>query len=296
MSERAWPRHLTPTELQRLLERHELAPRRAAGQNFVVDPNTIDRIVAAADLQPGDRVLEVGPGLGSLTGALLDAVTHVTAVEVDAGFVEVLRERFAAAEHLTLVHADVLETDLAALLGDRPARLVANLPYNLATAIVLEALAVPAVADAFVMVQREVGQRWAAGPEDALYGGVSVKMAVAAEVEVAFAVPRTVFMPVPNVDSVMVRLRRRPDAPGVRERQRIRSLVDTAFAHRRKTLRNNLRRRWPEPTVDAALRAAGLDASVRAEALVPGAFVELATALAAAREDGPDAGSGAGPP
>ncbi len=268
---------LTPTDVRDLLGRHGLAPRKSDGQNFLVDPNTVTRIVGAADLAATDRVVEVGPGLGSMTVDLADAVAHVTAVEIDAGLVRVLHEVVGDRDDVTIVHADVLDLDLDDLPG-RPDRLVANLPYSVATPVLLEAFAGDVVRDAWVMVQREVGERWAAGVGDAAYGAVSVKLALVADVEIGLAIPRTVFFPVPNVDSVMVRVTRRPDAVAADERAWLRVVVDAAFAQRRKTLRNNLRRAFGDAAAPA-LEAAGIDPGLRAEALPAASFPVLGRAL-----------------
>lgn len=267
--------------MRRLLRAHGLAPRKAAGQNFVVDPNTVRRIVAAADLAPTDTVLEIGPGLGSLTLGLAEAVTRVVAVEIDAGMVVALGEVLADVPGVEVVHADALHTDLGVLVAGGPARLVANLPYNTATPLVMHALAEPAVADQFVMVQREVGERWAARPGDPLHAGVSVKLALQADVSVTLTIPRSVFHPVPNVDSVMVRITRRADAPTGERRQRLLDLVDVAFAQRRKTLRNNLRTLAPLELLTASAEAAGVDLGARAETLDAAAITRLYDALSA---------------
>jgi 16S rRNA (adenine1518-N6/adenine1519-N6)-dimethyltransferase len=272
---------LTPSEVQRLLRAHGLAPRKAAGQNFVVDPNTVRRIVAAADLAADDVVLEVGPGLGSLTLGLAAAVHRVVAVEIDAGMVAALGSVLADRKvgNVEVVHADALRADLDALVDGGLVRLVANLPYNTATPIVMRALATSAVTDLFVMVQREVGERWCARPGDPLHAGVSVKLALQADAEVALTVPRTVFHPVPNVDSVMVRIRRRPDAPVGDRRARLLALVDAAFAQRRKTLRNTLRDHVSADVLAAAADRAGIDLGARAETLDADAVTRLGDAL-----------------
>lgn len=270
---------LTPTAARELIAEHGLAMRKRDGQNLLIDPNTVRRIVAAAALRPDDVVLEVGPGLGSLTLALAPAVARVIAVEIDAGFVAVLPEVLQGAGDVEIVHADALAVDLAALVGGGPARLVANLPYSVATAVVIEALATGAFTDAFVMVQREVGERWAAGPGDDAYGAVSVKLRVLADVAVVMSIPRTVFLPVPNVDSVMVRLVRRSDAPSPEAFARISAVVDAAFAQRRKTLRNTLRALGTDTEVAAAAVVAGVDLSMRAEELDAVQLVALAGVL-----------------
>jgi 16S rRNA (adenine1518-N6/adenine1519-N6)-dimethyltransferase len=224
-------------------------------------------------------VLEVGPGIGSITLALAGAVGRVVAVEIDAGFVTALADVLEGLDHVEVIHADALAVDLAALVGGGPARLVANLPYNVATPIVIEALASGAFHDAFVMVQREVGERWAASPGEPAYAGVSAKLGMIADVSVELHIPRAVFLPVPNVDSVMVRLVRRPDAPDPQGFARVAAVIDAAFAQRRKTLRNTLRLLGPAATVVDAADAAGVDLSARAEELAPEAFVRLADAL-----------------
>jgi 16S rRNA (adenine1518-N6/adenine1519-N6)-dimethyltransferase len=265
--------------VQRLLREHGLAPRKAAGQNFVVDPNTVRRIVAAARLRPIDTVLEIGPGLGSLTLGLAAVAGRVVAVEIDAGMVAALSEVLADHGDVEVVHADALQVPLGDLVDGGPARVVANLPYNTATPLVMRALEDPAITDLFVMVQREVGERWSARPGDPLYAGVSCKLALLAHPEVALTIPRSVFHPVPNVDSVMVRLLRREDAPGPADRARLFGLIDAAFAQRRKTLRNNLRRVIDAEVLVAAAEEADIDLGARAETLGPADLVRLDAAL-----------------
>ena len=274
------PGAITPRVAAALLERHGLAPRKAAGQNFVVDPNTVERIVGAARLDPDDTVLEIGPGLGSLTLPLARAVRRVVAVEVDTGLGAVVADLTAPLDNVEVHVADALRADLDALLGE-PARLVANLPYNVATPLLFTALDSGHVVDAYVMVQREVGERWAAEPGDRLYAGVSVKVALAGTATVDLTVPRGVFLPVPNVDSVMVRVTRHPDGTARTQRAWVAEVVDAAFAQRRKTLRNTLRAVYGDVAV-AALETVGVDPSARAETLPPDRFVALADALEAA--------------
>ena len=274
---------MTPTQARRLLAEHGLAPRRSAGQNFVVDPNTVRRIVAAADLHPDDTVVEIGPGLGSLTLPLADEVRRVVAIEIDAGLVVALRSRLDDRDDIEVVHADAMRVDLGELVGAGGARLVANLPYNLATPLLVHAMSSPVIEDALVMVQREVGERWCAAPGDPLRAGISVKLELIAEVEVAFTISRAVFLPVPNVDSVMVRVRRRADAPDSEEQREVVELVEAAFAQRRKTLRNTLRRVVDLEVLEPAAAAADVDLSARAETLSTAAFRRLAGELRRAK-------------
>jgi 16S rRNA (adenine1518-N6/adenine1519-N6)-dimethyltransferase len=258
---------LTPRDVIRLLDVHGLAPRKSDGQNFVIDPNTVRRIVAAAALDPGDTVLEIGPGLGSLTLGLATEVAQVVAVEIDAGFIAALDEVVGELDNVVVHHADALRADLGALVGGSPVRLVANLPYNIATPLLFHALGHACVRDAFVMVQREVGQRWCATVGDDAYGAVSLKLALAVEPRITLSIPRAVFHPVPNVDSVMVQVRRRADAPDPADLARLAALADTAFTQRRKTLRNNLKRLTDADSLDRAAASAGIDLGARAETL-----------------------------
>ncbi len=235
---------LLAAEVSSLLERHGLHPSRALGQNFVVDPNTVRRIARLAGVGPGDRVVEIGAGLGSLTLALAETGASVLAIEKDRGLAPVLAEVVAGLD-VEVVHADALELDWAALLAP-PASwsLVANLPYNVATPLVATILDhVPAVTRLLVMVQREVAERLAAGAGSPAYGAVSVKVAYWAEASVVGRVPATVFLPRPNVESALVRLERRP-APAVDPAEVPASflfeVVRAGFGQRRKMLRRSL--------------------------------------------------------
>ena len=270
-------RLLTPRRVRELLDAHGLKPARHHGQNFVVDPNTVRKMVRDAGVEPGDLVVEVGPGLGSLTLALRERGADVVAVEIDRGLAAALAG--VVDEDVRIVHADAMDVDYADLIAehadpprppddDRPVRLVANLPYNVATPIVVTALASSCFRTMHVMVQREVGERWCARPGDPRYGGVSVKIAALATATVAARVPRTAFWPVPRVDSVAVALRPHAGSPDPLERRRLFSLVDAGFAQRRKRLRNSLAAGGSTPArVEAALVAAGLDPGARAEEL-----------------------------
>ncbi|HEX6310586.1 MAG TPA: 16S rRNA (adenine(1518)-N(6)/adenine(1519)-N(6))-dimethyltransferase RsmA [Acidimicrobiia bacterium] len=272
---------LTPTTVRALLAEHDLHPRRALGQHFLADPNTARRIVRLAGIDEGDHVLEIGPGLGSLTLALADAGASVVALELDPRLAAVLRATLAeagvdgGADRVRVEVGDALEADLAGLVdsaSDQRAReewhSVSNLPYNVATPVVVRLLEeVPRVAFLMVMVQREVGERLAAGPGSAAYGAVSVKVAYFAEAEVAGTVPPTVFVPQPKVESVLVRMTRRPAPPvEVPSPARLFALVRAGFAQRRKMLRRSLRPELGEHVTDV-LTVAGIDPATRAEAL-----------------------------
>jgi 16S rRNA (adenine1518-N6/adenine1519-N6)-dimethyltransferase len=272
---------LGPAEIRALADRLGVRPTKALGQNFLHDPNTIRRIVRVAQLRPDDLVLEVGPGLGSLTLGLLEAGHPVTAVEIDPVLAGALggtvAERLPEAA-LTVVTADALR--LATLPGTPPTALVANLPYNVAVPVVLHLLErLPSLRSGLVMVQAEVADRLAAPPGSKVYGVPSVKAAWYAETTRAGAVPRAVFWPVPNVDSGLVRLVRReppPTAPGI-SRADVFAVIDAAFAQRRKTLRSALAGWAGSPgAAEAALRAAGIDPTARGETLDVAAFARIA--------------------
>lgn len=280
---------LGPADVRRLLAEHGVAPRKARGQNFVVDANTVRKVVRDAGVQPGDLVCEVGPGLGSLTLALRAVGARVLAIEIDPGMVRALADVLQSDPGVRVLEADAVRADFAGLLeesakaweaGDAPRRLVANLPYNVATPILMRALESEAFVSLLAMVQKEVGRRWAARVGDDLYGAVSVKVAAQADVEIAAQVSRRAFYPVPNVDSVTVRLRPRPwDWPV--PRSRLFHLVEEGFGQRRKRLRNSLAAAdRPPARVEEALANAGLDPGARAEELDVDAWVRLAERLA----------------
>lgn len=235
---------LTRTKVLELLDRHGLAPSRALGQNFVVDPNTVRRVTRLAQVQPGDRVVEIGAGFGCLTLALAEAGAEVTAVEIDRHLLPVLRD-VVAGHRVEVVEADALRLSWDRVLGPvdegRPWSLVANLPYNVATPLVLDLLdGVPSIGTMLVMVQREAGERLAAEPGTGAYGIPSVKVSYWARAEVVASVPPTVFLPQPRVDSVLVRIVRRAGPAVDADPVRLFSLVQTAFGQRRKMLRRSL--------------------------------------------------------
>jgi 16S rRNA (adenine1518-N6/adenine1519-N6)-dimethyltransferase len=262
------------------VSRFPVTPNRELGQHFLVDENILGVIGRMADLRPDDAVLEIGPGLGVLTEYLADRVGHVRAVELDRTLEAPLRERLAGRANVELEFGDALGLDLAAGQPS-PTKLVANLPYNVATPIVVESLdGLPSVVAWTVMVQREVADRFFAAPSTKAYGGVSVLIQLAAERTGFHPVSRNVFRPRPNVDSALVAFRRRDPLPG--DYARVKQVVEAAFAHRRKTLPNSLELAGLAKREDAAaaLERLGLPPESRAEALEPGRFVELARALA----------------
>jgi 16S rRNA (adenine1518-N6/adenine1519-N6)-dimethyltransferase len=275
---------LTPATIQSLLDAHGLHPKRSLGQNFLTDPNTARRIVALAELPAAAPVLEIGPGLGSLTLALLDAGHDVVALELDDRLAEVLRS-VVTDPRVRVVHDDAMTADLDALLAPPPSprACVSNLPYNVAVPVVVRLLEeAEAVERIHVMVQREVGERLAAGPGDPQYGAVSVKVAYFAEAQVVGSVPPTVFVPKPKVDSALVRLRRRAEPPvTVPSADDLFTLVRAGFAQRRKMLRRSLAPVLGEATRDV-LAAAGVAPTARAEALGLDDWAAVARSAAAA--------------
>ncbi|MEV1287199.1 16S rRNA (adenine(1518)-N(6)/adenine(1519)-N(6))-dimethyltransferase RsmA [Micromonospora sp. NPDC049679] len=274
---------LGPAEIRELATRLGVAPTKRLGQNFVHDPNTVRRIVAAAGLVPDDVVLEVGPGLGSLTLGLLPAARHVHAVEIDAALAAALPQTVAAhpaADRLTVHHADALRITAGQLGDPPPTALVANLPYNVAVPVVLHLLAeLPTLRQGLVMVQKEVADRLVAGPGSKIYGVPSVKLAWYAASRGAGKVPPNVFWPVPNVDSGLVAFTRREPPRDDVPRTRVFAVIDAAFAQRRKTLRAALAG-WAggADRAAAALTAAGVDPGARGEALTVEQFAAIAAA------------------
>ncbi|MGH9043666.1 MAG: 16S rRNA (adenine(1518)-N(6)/adenine(1519)-N(6))-dimethyltransferase RsmA [Acidimicrobiales bacterium] len=261
--------------LRRLLAEHQVRPTKALGQNFVVDPNTVERMVDLAELSQGSTVVEVGAGTGSLTTALARRGVAVIAIEVDPKLIAPLRAAVGDLD-VQVICADALRLDWSSVMTTQgPATLVANLPYSVATGIVLRILEeVPTIAKMVVMVQREVGERWCASPDDHSYGAVSVKIAYFARSWVLGRVPSTVFVPKPKVESVIVRLERvRPPLdPSVVTYQRFEEVVRAAFAHRRKMLRRSLVGVVPPE----AFAAADVSPTARAQELDVASFAALA--------------------
>jgi 16S rRNA (adenine1518-N6/adenine1519-N6)-dimethyltransferase len=282
---------LGPADVRELARALGVQPTKQRGQNFVIDANTVRRIVRTADVRADDVVLEIGPGLGSLTLALLQSAERVVAVEVDdqlaAGLPATVRARLPhRADHFTLVHADAMRLDATQvdatqtdrLPGEPPTALVANLPYNVAVPVLLHMLATfPTLQRALVMVQSEVADRLAAAPGSKVYGVPSVKASWYCEVKRAGAIGRNVFWPAPNVDSGLVSLVRRDPPRTSASRDEVFAVVDAAFAQRRKTLRSALAG-WAGSAAAAeeALTRAGISPRARGEALTVEEFAAIA--------------------
>ena len=272
---------LGPADVRALASSIGLHPTKRLGQNFVVDANTVRRLVSMAGIAPGDRVLEVGPGLGSLTLGLLDAGASVVAVEIDEALAELLPRTVAdqaPGADLTVICGDALQ--LASPIAG-PIRLVANLPYNVAVPVLLHLLGqYPGIVDGLVMVQLEVAQRLTAAPGSRVYGVPSAKLAWYAPAQFAGQVPASVFWPVPNVGSGLVRFTRRAAPVADVPRAAVFAVIDSAFAQRRKMLRSVLG--------DAqALVAAGVDPTARGETLSIEQFAAVAAELTGGQGRGP---------
>ncbi len=270
---------LTAPDVRRLAAALDLRPTKQWGQNFVIDPNTVRKIVRSAGVTADDVVVEVGPGLGSLTLGLLESARAVVAVEIDPRLADLLPQTVAEraghlAEKLTVVQQDALTLDV--LPGEAPTAFVANLPYNVAVPVLLRLLEkLPSLRTGLVMVQAEVADRLAAPPGSKTYGVPSVKAAWYAQVDKAGSIGRNVFWPAPNVDSGLVSFTRREPPPG--DRVQTFAVIDAAFAQRRKTMRAALAG-WAgsAPAAEERLRAAGIDPSARGEVLSVEDFARLA--------------------
>ncbi|MSO78897.1 MAG: 16S rRNA (adenine(1518)-N(6)/adenine(1519)-N(6))-dimethyltransferase RsmA [Acidimicrobiia bacterium] len=271
---------LNPCDPRALLREHGVHPSRALGQNFLADPNTARRIVRLAEVGPGSKVLEIGPGLGALTVALAEAGASVHALELDRHLIPILEAVVSGTPNVTVEQGDALTWDFAEL-RDENWLCVSNLPYNVATPVVARLLEeAPQMTRMLLMVQREVGERLVASPGSRIYGAVSVKVAYHATSRIVGAVPPTVFVPRPKVESALVLLERRPQPPvDVPSYDRLFALVSSGFAQRRKMLRRALVPALGERT-EAVLVAAGIAPTERAEALDLESWAALARSAA----------------
>jgi len=261
----------TLSEMRMLLRRHGLKPRASLGQHFLADPNLTRRIVTTAGVRSGDQVLEIGPGTGTLTRQLIAAGARVTAIEIDEHLRPVLEETMEGLA-VNLLFLDAASVDYRDLLGEGVWKVVANLPYQVGTQLVLDWLRlVPAISDMTIMVQLEVAQRMAASPGSRAYGLPSVIAGLHSDLKVSFRVPPHVFYPPPQVESAVVRVVRKEAPAGA---ARAIELAAAGFGQRRKMLRGSLS--LVLPNAQAALRAAGIDPTKRAEDLSPADYLRLA--------------------
>jgi len=274
----------TPSATLAVLKRHGLATKKSLGQHFLVDDNAVRRIIELADLAGDETVLEVGPGIGTLSVALCDAAGAVVAIERDADLLPVLAETTAGCPHFAVVRADAVAVSAEAIAEPfgAPVALVANLPYAVAATVVLRFFEeLPSLESATVMVQTEVADRMAADPGNKDYGSYTVKLRLHAKPAGRFQVTRGCFLPPPRVDSTVLRLERSPLAHDPALLAEAAAVADAAFAQRRKTIRNSLRSTLgvDAELIDAALAQADIDGSLRAEKLAPERFLALALAL-----------------
>ncbi len=263
---------LTRTEVRDLLDRYQISPKRSLGQNFVVEPNTVRRIAELAEIEIGDQVLEIGPGLGSLTLALEDRGVHVTALEIDDKLIEVLKE-VTAGKQVNILHEDAMKFDFGSHVSTGSWKLVANLPYNISVPLICNILDTsPSITEMLVMVQSEVADRLVAKPETKAYGLPSVKVSFYAEASLVSRVPPSVFLPRPRVDSAIVRIKRKPHTDTTVDAETLFSLARKGFTHRRKTLRRSL----GDMVREEEFQKSNINSKARAEELSIDEWVRLA--------------------
>lgn len=273
-----------------VIRRHHFDFQKKFGQNFLIDPHVLDKIIAAAEITKEDFVLEIGPGIGTMTQYLAEAAREVVAVEIDRSLIPILDETLAAYNNVTVINQDVLKLDIAALAqernGGRPIKVVANLPYYITTPIIMSLFesGVP-LESVTVMVQKEVAQRMQAVPGTKDYGALSLAVQYYASPYIAANVPPNCFIPRPNVGSAVIRLTRYPEPPvTVRDEKLMFALIRASFNQRRKTLLNGLKNAadlpYTKEELQAALQAVGLPETVRGETLTLAQFAALADVLA----------------
>jgi len=267
-------------QLFALMESLGVAPSKKLGQNFLVDANFTDSIVRAAEIRPDDRVLEIGPGFGALTGRLLDTGAQVTAIEFDRKLAAWLRERYKTTS-LRLIEGDACKVNIPAIYGeDTPFRLISNLPYSAGTVIVANMLTLKTPpSEMLIMLQKEVGMRLAASAGEDEYGALSVRVQCMYEVKTVRIAPPDLFYPRPEVDSVILRLTLRKDRPGPVLFKRLTTLVKLSFAHRRKKMFRQAAAGFDPDKLSAAMAQLGIDPDIRAEKVTPEQFLHLAELL-----------------
>ena len=276
-----------PKNTIEVLKKHGFSFQKRYGQNFLVDPHVLEKIIQAAELTKEDEVLEIGPGIGTLTEALAEAAGHVTAVEIDDALIPILEETLAECKNVTVIHGDILKTDVAALSrerGGKPFKVVANLPYYITTPIIMNLLTGDApVSSVTVMVQKEVAERMSAKPGTKEYGALTLAVNYYAEPYLAANVPQNCFIPRPDVGSAVVRLKKRVE-PGVkvRDEKLLFQLIRASFNGRRKTLVNGLRNAglpYSKEEIEEAVGSLGKGLTVRGETLSLQEFGQIADAL-----------------
>lgn len=274
---------------QDILRRHDFNFKKKFGQNFLTDHNILTKITQTAELSKEVNVIEIGPGIGSLTQYLLEEAAEVMAFEIDKSLIPILEETMAPYDNFTLVSADILKVDLLSEIQkfknpNLPIKVVANLPYYITTPILMHLIESKIPFSEFVvMMQKEVADRIAASPKTKAYGSLSIAVQYYMEASVAFIVPRTVFIPAPNVDSAILKMVRR-EAPlvEVKDEEWFFKTMHSSFVHRRKTLMNNLQAAFgkeSKPEIEKLLAQAEISPTIRGEALSIEEFAKLADAL-----------------
>ncbi|WP_251493171.1 16S rRNA (adenine(1518)-N(6)/adenine(1519)-N(6))-dimethyltransferase RsmA [Otoolea muris] len=280
----------SPQNTLEIIRRHGFAFQKKYGQNFLIDSHVLDKIIAAADITPDDMVLEIGPGIGTMTQRLAERARWVAAVEIDANLIPILEETLAGYENIKVFHEDILKMDIPKLALDynegRPIKVVANLPYYITTPIIMGLFESGAPVDNItVMVQKEVADRMQSGPGSKEYGALSLAVRYYAQPYLAANVPPNCFIPRPGVGSAVIRLTRHQDPPvETKDRQLMFRLIRASFNQRRKTLLNGLYNSpelgFTKEEIAKAIETLGLPAAVRGEALTLGQFAELSNLLA----------------
>ncbi len=272
---------MTRTELIRLLDELGLHPSRKLGQNFLIDANLLDWTIRTAAPQPGEPILEIGPGTGVLTGRLIESGARVTAVELDHRLAEWIRKSYGGTPDFRLVQGDACDVDYAALMGpEADFRCIANLPYAVSSVIIARFLELPKPPrELYVLLQIEMADRLRAAVGTKDYNALTVQVQAEYEVQVLRRIAPAVFFPPPEVDSAYVRFRRRENAPDAARRAALREIVRLAFSQRRKQMRKLLRSRFPEEKLDAACAALNIPADARAETVTVPQFLRLAEML-----------------
>ena len=274
-----------PQETIRVIKENNFTFRKNYGQNFLIDSHVIDKIIAAAEIDKSTKVLEIGPGIGTLTQYLAEAAESVTAVEIDDKLIPILEKTLADYDNVNVIHGDILKQDIGAIFGGEPFKIVANLPYYITTPIIMNLLESRVPADSItVMIQKEVADRMKAEPGSKDYGALSLAVQYYADPYLAANVPPNCFMPRPNVGSAVIRLKRLEEpSVKVKDERHMFKLIRAAFNQRRKTLANAVKNfeglSYSREEVENALTSLGLDTRVRGEALGLQEFAALSDAL-----------------
>jgi len=274
-----------PQETIRVIKENNFTFRKNYGQNFLIDSHVIDKIIAAAEIDKSTKVLEIGPGIGTLTQYLAEAAESVTAVEIDDKLIPILEKTLADYDNVNVIHGDILKQDIGAIFGGEPFKIVANLPYYITTPIIMNLLESRVPADSItVMIQKEVADRMKAEPGSKDYGALSLAVQYYADPYLAANVPPNCFMPRPNVGSAVIRLKRLEEPfVKVKDERHMFKLIRAAFNQRRKTLANAVKNfeglSYSREEVENALTSIGLDTRVRGEALGLQEFAALSDAL-----------------